>query len=573
MGNNQKKSANEEWEPRKWLVPPGLNHSLNRFFIRCGSIIEGFIEGKSRPLLIHGPTGVGKSLFSEFFICEFQKKTNNKKVIFVNCAAIPGNLLESELFGFERGAHNTAFLPKIGYFEEIGDGVIVLEEIGEMAKHLQAKLLMVIENKIFYRLGSTQKIQLKAQIVATSNVDKKKYRSDFIYRFNPFFVPPIYERRGDILYYINYFAPDMAKNLTKGAVLSLLSYNWPGNVREIEHVCNAMFENFVENYAEGNFSEDFWGPKYKRNTLNELRMVMQIDNEFSDYRFDNLLNLSSKLQKSGIDIKKIESILQSNLLSFEPYAETFYQGEGIFDSEVGSNEGEECFCSETNELFDLAYNGFLVFCKIFFQNELLNDDILHLKEFIKYEDENHDKADGLFKGDFEEIIENGVDIHKIKSSADKDAIMFCHTSVCLSIFYADTNYNNIWPMRYRLALIESLKYLTGLNSISLDDVNDLKQLSENNKENIFLNTYFNKQIASNEPEEIPIEDIAYPELKELYYETLCSKIGFRHGNQKRIAKIAHVSEGGISQYFSKPEIKEKFSNPNFPPRKRLIFLK
>lgn len=573
MGNNGKKSADAEWKPRKWVIPPGLNRSLNRFAIRCGSIIEGFLEGKSRPLLIHGPTGVGKSLFSEFFICEFQKETKNKKVIFVNCAAIPDNLLESELFGFEKGSHNTATMSKIGYFEEIEDGVIVLEEIGEMAKHLQAKLLMVIENKIFYRLGSTKMISFKAQIVATSNVDKKKFRSDFLYRFNTFSVPPIHERRSDILYYINHFDPAITKNLTKGAVLSLLSYNWPGNVREIEHVCNAMFENFVENYAAGNYCEDVWGRKYKRNASKERRMIMQIDNEFSDYRFDHLLDLTSKLQKSSIDIKKIESILQSNLLSFEPYAETFYQGEGFVDSEAWNNEGEEYFYVEKNELFDLAYSGFLVFCKLFFQDEQLNDDILSLNNFVKYEQEDKSELHTVFDKEFREIVENGFDIHKIKSHKNKGAIIFWYESVCLSIYYLDINSNIFWPARHRLALIESLKFLSGLNDIDLNDINDLSRLSENNKENVFLKTFFNKQVASNGPEEIPIEDIAFRELKGLYYETLCSKIGFGHGSQKRIAEIAHVSEGGLSQYFSKLKIQEKFSYPNFPPRKRLIFLK
>lgn len=573
MGSNEKKGANAEWKPRKWVVPPGLNRSLYRFAIRCGSIIESFLEGKSRPLLIHGPTGVGKSLFSEFFICEFQKETKNMKVIFVNCAAIPENLLESELFGFEKGSHNTATMLKIGYFEEVGDGVIVLEEIGEMAKHLQAKLLMVIENKIFYRLGSTKSIQFKAQIVATSNVDKKKFRSDFLYRFNTFSVPPIHERRSDILYYVNHFDHAITKNLTKGAVLSLLSYNWPGNVREIEHVCNAMFENFVENYAAGNYWEDFWGPKYNRNVSKERAMIMQINNEFSDYRFDNLLDLASKLQKSGIDVKKIESILQSNLLSFEPYAETFYQGEGIFDSEGWSNEDEESFYVERNELFDLAYSGFLVFCKLFFQDEQLNGDILSLNEFIKYEEGDKGELCTALDKEFRGIVENGFDIHKIKSRENKAVIMFWYESVCLSIYYLDINSNIAWPVRYRLALIESLKYLSGINDIDLDGLSDLNKLSENNKENVFLNTYFNKQIASNGLEEIPIEDITYRELKGFYYETLCSKIGFGHGSQKRIAEIAHVSEGSISQYFSKLKIQEKFSYPNFPPRKRLIFLK
>ena len=573
MGSNRNKNANAEWKPRKWVIPPGLNRLLYRFAIRCQTIIEGFLKCKSRPLLIHGPTGVGKSLFSEFFICEFQKETKNKDVIFVNCAAIPGELLESELFGHERGSHNTAFVRKIGFFEKIGDGVIVLEEIGEMAKHLQAKLLMVIENKIFYRLGSTEKIPFRAQIVATSNVDKKKFRNDFMYRFNAFFIPPIHERREDILYYINFFNHDIAENLTKGAVLSLLSYNWPGNVREIEHVCNAMFENFVENYAAGNYWEDFLGSKYSRNKLEERRMIMQIDNEFSDYKFDGLLDFASKLEKSGIDINKIESILQSNLLSLEPYAETFYQGEGIFGSEVEDNEGDEYFGVERNKLFDLAYDGFLVFCKLFFQDEKSNNDILSLAEFIKYKEGERGEPNAIFKEDFGAIIEKGFDIHKIKSSENKDTIMFYHKSVCLSVHYSDINSNICWPMRYRLALVESLKYVSGLNDINIDDLNDLNKLSEINKDNIFLNTYFNKKIASNEREEIPIEDIAYSDLKELYYETLCSKVGFRHGSQKRIAEIAHVSEGGISQYFSKPKIKEKFSNPNFYPRKRLVFLK
>jgi len=478
MSKKQGKITNAEWKPRKWVVPPDLYNSLNRFSIRCQLIIRDFLECKSRPLLIHGPTGVGKSLFSEFFVYEFQKITTNKNVLFVNCAALPDTLLESELFGFEKGAHSTAFKVKLGYFEIIGDGVIVLEEIGEMAKHLQAKLLMVIENKIFSRLGSTTNIPFKAQIVATSNADKKKFRNDFIYRFNTFFIPPIHERRRDILYYINHINPGTIRNLTKGAVLSLLSYNWPGNVREIEHICNAMLKNFIENSVIDSYSEECFGSKYETNALEEQKQVMQIDNEFSDFKFDNLVNLANNLKKSGIDIKKIESILQSNLLSFESYAEKFYQGEGVFDSELENSPGNEYFSVEINELFDMAYNGFLVFCKIFFQDEQSNDDILSLKEFVKYEEGERDGSNNYFNEDFEEIIENGFDINKMRSCEDRNAIMLYHESVCLAIHYSDINSNIFWSMRYRLALVESLKYLSGLNNVSLDDVNDLNKLLE-----------------------------------------------------------------------------------------------
>ena len=128
------------WEPRSWIVPPGLLETLMRFEIRCDAILDKKKAGKHSCLLIRGETGVGKSMFAEFFIHKYLKQFPEKKVFFLNCSAIPATLLESELFGYKKGSATGAFKDKKGIFDLAGDGVIVLEELGELNNH-QLKLV------------------------------------------------------------------------------------------------------------------------------------------------------------------------------------------------------------------------------------------------------------------------------------------------------------------------------------------------------------------------------------------------------------------------------------------------
>jgi transcriptional regulator with GAF, ATPase, and Fis domain len=174
-----------------------------------------------------------------------------RPLITVNCAALPGNLIESELFGREKGAFTGADTRQVGRFEVANGSTLCLDEIGELPLELQAKLLRVIQHNEFERLGSSQTIKVDVRIVATTNRDleeeirKGRFRQDLYYRLNvfPITVPPLRQRKEDIPLMVQAFlerySRKMGKQITsiqKGTLKALHDYPWPGNVRELESI-------------------------------------------------------------------------------------------------------------------------------------------------------------------------------------------------------------------------------------------------------------------------------------------------------------------------------------------------
>jgi|YNPMSStandDraft_2_1061718.scaffolds.fasta_scaffold00077_15 two-component system response regulator AtoC len=199
-------------------------------------------------VLIHGESGTGKELIARAI--HYNGSRKDKPFVVVNCASIPRELLESELFGHEKGAFTGAYQRKIGKFELAREGTIFLDEIGEMELSLQAKILRVIQYKEFERVGGTETIKTNARIISATNrdlkqaVEQKQFREDLYYRLNsfPIVIPPLRQRRGDILILIEHFIKEFnkkfnknTKGFTKKALKFLYDYDWPGNVRELEN--------------------------------------------------------------------------------------------------------------------------------------------------------------------------------------------------------------------------------------------------------------------------------------------------------------------------------------------------
>lgn len=195
-------------------------------------------------VLISGETGTGKEVLARYI----HKMSNRSEQNFVaiNCAAIPEALLESEIFGHEKGAFTNAHQRRIGKFEEANHGTILLDEISEMPLSLQAKLLRIIQEKEFSRLGSNEKIKADVRIIATSNrnleqaVREGSFREDLFYRLNiiPLEVPALRERKMDIIPLAIYFCKKYShsqKVLSKNLLNKLKLNQWKGNVRELEN--------------------------------------------------------------------------------------------------------------------------------------------------------------------------------------------------------------------------------------------------------------------------------------------------------------------------------------------------
>jgi Nif-specific regulatory protein len=199
-------------------------------------------------VLILGESGVGKELFAERL--HRASKRAEKPFVRVNCAALPETLLESELFGHVRGAFTDAYQDRKGRFEIADGGTIFLDEIAEMPLRLQSKLLRVLQQKSFEKVGSSETTTVDVRIVAATNrnleamVSNQEFRSDLYYRLNvlPLYIPPLRERKEDIPALASHFLKQAARETNKqisgfsdSAMECMLSYAWPGNVRELEN--------------------------------------------------------------------------------------------------------------------------------------------------------------------------------------------------------------------------------------------------------------------------------------------------------------------------------------------------
>src|SRR5271155_669687 len=199
-------------------------------------------------VLIQGETGTGKEVIARA-IHEASPRRNHRFVAF-NCAAIPSELLESELFGHERGAFTGAWTQTKGRFQMADGGTLFLDEIGDMPLELQPKLLRVLQEREFERLGSAQTVRVNVRVVAATNqnleqlVAKKLFRADLFYRLNviPIHMPPLRERVQDILPLTEFFVAKFAASLNKpidlipDEVMAVLkAHDWPGNIRELQN--------------------------------------------------------------------------------------------------------------------------------------------------------------------------------------------------------------------------------------------------------------------------------------------------------------------------------------------------
>jgi len=238
-----KKSIHEQWQ----LIgeSPAMRQLKEK--IAKAAVSDGRV-------LIFGESGTGKELIARAL--HNQSNRRNNPFIEVNCAAIPLDLIESELFGHEKGSFTGAFESRKGKFELAHGGTLFLDEIGDMSLTTQAKVLRVIETQEFQRVGGSRKIKVDVRIIAATNKDLEeeikngRFRQDLFFRLNviPMHVPPLRERKEDIPLLVNHFLKMFArqygqkvKNISQSALKALMEYDWPGNVRELKNT----IERFV----------------------------------------------------------------------------------------------------------------------------------------------------------------------------------------------------------------------------------------------------------------------------------------------------------------------------------------
>jgi two-component system response regulator AtoC len=206
------------------------------------------VAGTKATVLVQGESGTGKEIVARAI--HYQSDRASKSFVVINCAAIPSNLLESELFGHEKGAFTGAIKTKKGRLELADQGTLFLDEIGEMPKELQVKILRVLEEQKFQRVGGIEDVEVDNRIIAATNKDLKQaveagaFRDDLFYRLNviTISIPPLRERKEDIPLLVDYFLEkhrkvfkSRAAGVSDEALKLLVEYSWPGNVRELEN--------------------------------------------------------------------------------------------------------------------------------------------------------------------------------------------------------------------------------------------------------------------------------------------------------------------------------------------------
>jgi formate hydrogenlyase transcriptional activator len=259
LGVNEELDYNEEIRPEASFAGIVGQSSALREVLQ---LVEMVASTDSTVLLL-GETGTGKELIARAIHDRSRRK--HRTLVKLNCAAIPGGLLESELFGHERGSFTGATAQKIGRVELADHGSLFLDEIGDIPLELQPKLLRVLQEQEFERLGSTRTKKVNARVVAATHrnleemIQGKQFRSDLYYRLNvfPISIPPLRERPEDIPLLVRHFVHQFAKRMNKtvNAISSetmqaLTQYSWPGNIRELQNVV----ERSVVIYEKGNLS-------------------------------------------------------------------------------------------------------------------------------------------------------------------------------------------------------------------------------------------------------------------------------------------------------------------------------
>ncbi|MCE5341638.1 MAG: sigma 54-interacting transcriptional regulator [Planctomycetaceae bacterium] len=280
------------------------------------------VADSNATVLIRGESGTGKDLVAHAI--HYNCSRASKPFVKVNCTALPETLLESELFGHEKGAFTGATERKIGRFEKASGGTIFLDEIGDFSMNLQVKLLRIIQFKEFERVGGTDTIKANVRIVVATNknleeqIKEKLFREDLYYRINvfPIFLPPLRERKDDIMlladYFLEQFARENNKRITRistPAIEMLTSYHWPGNVRELENCIERAILLCNDDVIRSEHLPPSLQMIKKSESLTGRSLTEIIENKEKELIIDSLKKYSGQQRKAATELGLTERIL------------------------------------------------------------------------------------------------------------------------------------------------------------------------------------------------------------------------------------------------------------------------
>jgi DNA-binding NtrC family response regulator len=279
----------------------GKSKEMNRVFRTIDQI-----AGTKTTILITGESGTGKELVAKAI--HYNSPRREKPFVPINCAAIPETLIESELFGHERGAFTDARSRQLGKFEVANGGTVFLDEIAELSPATQAKILRVLQEKEIQRVGGVETVRIDVRMITATNKDLEEairmgaFRSDLFYRINvvPIFLPPLRERREDIPLLFDHFLEKLSEgtqrsthSFSKKALDLLLNYDWPGNVRELENVVERVVTLSTGSLIEVEDLPDEVVNNYRANFLKREVLSGNIDFQRAENRFEEDIILAA----------------------------------------------------------------------------------------------------------------------------------------------------------------------------------------------------------------------------------------------------------------------------------------
>jgi hypothetical protein len=522
-----------------WIITPGLRPVVENFLRLCDLVLrESKEEQKISPIILMGSSGVGKSLFVYIFQKLFQEEHNisNNKIVRLNCATFTNELIASELFGYEKGAFTGATSAKVGLLEVANGGLLILEEIGEISQENQAKLLTFLEDGYFYRVGGVSPQKSDVQIISTSNKPKEHFREDFWFRFFPFYVPALCQRRGDVLYYLAAKFPDIISELLSWEVLLLLAYHWPGNVREIDRLGRLIRLGELQSGSMQVLNEMAGLLKTSENEMTEVDENYHLLNSFASFfnlnqdsyttlDFFKPKKLFDELIEFNIQIDVLESELNRYGLGLDVNNRKAIHPFQFFTGLSFSNENEitkrtGLILYDEYKPFSDSYTGLMFFSHLFLHTvnsdyNLLDADPgnpIHINPFIlamiyfaiDQDSEDHEQ----FKEVLDTLKDNRIDLIGFWNS------------------YFDPNVNSlmkeIFAFRTGLQLPEEIVLPRPFTKAADNFINELRD---------FLSK-----------EEIAVLDIfqmTEVELLHFYYNGLIKKAG---GVKREAAKLAGINE-------------------------------
>jgi hypothetical protein len=358
-------------EDPSFVITPGLSNVVVEF----NSHIK---VSKGKPILALGPSGSGKSLLIEVFRHHNISLNPKDPFVVINCPAFPETLIESELFGHDPGAFTGARKERIGWLEIARNGAIVLEEIGELQKHVQAKLLIFLQTGEFSRLGSSKRIKSEAKILGVTNREHKPgtespIREDFWYRFSHFFIHPLHMRRADILYLLMVKHPQIFRSLTFIEILFLLAYNWPGNVRELDSIAlniyrlkNIVGDELLETHSDSRF---FLIDRYQNPFRQMYKLYYQLVENLDPYIVTRYARDLSAFNHERYNLKPFKDILPSLENGTSKKKETSEKDKNRLDIPK----------LVSNDLIRAVYSHFKFYCAVFHLDPSSNSNLLDLE--------------------------------------------------------------------------------------------------------------------------------------------------------------------------------------------------